>query len=104
MFLNNTEAPLESLSEQQLVSCYRDEFNAGCSGGEMDMAIEYVVKNGITNTTLMPYLALNGTCPAEMPAPVEPFPTKMINVPANSSLELLLAVAKGPVAVAVAAH
>jgi len=52
----------------------------------------------------MPYTATNGTCPDPLPEPVEPFPTAMVNVPANSSLELLLAVAKGPVAVAVAAH
>ena len=39
-----------------------------------------------------------------MPEPVEPFPASMVNVPANTTVDLLLAVAKGPVSVAVAAH
>lgn len=45
-----------ALSEQQLVDCAGTQFgNAGCNGGWMKNAYEYIKRNGITSNATYPY-------------------------------------------------
>ncbi len=58
----NSTYPI-SLSEQYLVSCdkscypspYNNYCQIGCSGGYLDLALEYFATNGITRTSCFPY-------------------------------------------------
>lgn len=53
---------LISLSEQELVDCDRT-YDAGCNGGLMDNAFQFILKNGGIDTEQdYPYLAVDGTC------------------------------------------
>lgn len=48
------------LSPRQLVDCSPD--NAGCAGGHMDRAMEFVVGHGLVNETDYPYSPHDGRC------------------------------------------
>ncbi|XP_050514055.1 cathepsin L-like proteinase [Diabrotica virgifera virgifera] len=60
-FIN--ENKLEVLSVQEIMDCSRDYGNAGCNGGWMDSALEYVKDHGICAESSYEYTAQNGdTC------------------------------------------
>lgn len=53
---------LISLSEQELVDC-DTEYNAGCNGGLMDYAFEFIINNGGMDTEAdYPYQGINSQC------------------------------------------
>jgi len=54
---------LYSFSEQQLVDCATEYYgNNGCSGGLMDNAFRYLMKEGLCLSSDYPYLGYQSTC------------------------------------------
>ncbi len=93
---------LVSLSEQQLVSCSGDQGNAGCNGGMMEQAFQFVIDNGgICTEDAYPYTAAQGTCQTtcQAAATIDGFQ----DVPANSETALVTAISEQPVSVAIEA-
>ena len=92
---------LVSLSEQQLVDCSVPEGNAGCSGGLMNQAFDYIVTNGgLCSESAYPYTAANGTC--DTCTPVAHI-RGHVDVQPNNETAMMEAVAQQPVSVAVEA-
>ena len=50
------------MSNQQIVDCSRSQGNAGCSGGSIFSALDYVKSSGLTYRSNYPYHAYEGTC------------------------------------------
>jgi C1A family cysteine protease len=59
---------LYDLSEQELVSCSsgRPYWNQGCNGGITNSAFRYVIDNGISFETTLPYTAKDDKCPTNL--------------------------------------
>ncbi|RZC17264.1 vignain-like [Glycine soja] len=92
---------LVSLSEQELVDCDTKK-NAGCNGGLMESAFEFIKqKGGITTESNYPYTAQDGTCDASKANDLAVSIDGHENVPANDENALLKAVANQPVSVAI---
>lgn len=92
---------LVDFSEQQLVDCAGGVYqNAGCDGGDMDYAFDYVRDKGIVSASSYPYTGVQGTCKTL----TSTFKITGCNdVNANDNDQLLKALNYGPVSVAVKA-
>ncbi|KAI3684454.1 hypothetical protein L6452_33678 [Arctium lappa] len=94
---------LVSLSEQELVDCDTGK-NEGCDGGLMDLAFDFIKKNGgLTTEDNYPYTAAAGNC--KIVKEGVPTPTVSIDghedVPVNDEDALMKAVANQPISVAI---
>ncbi|PKI68348.1 hypothetical protein CRG98_011256 [Punica granatum] len=89
---------LLDLSEQQLLDCVTD--NAGCEGGTMVRAYQYVLDNKISGENQYPYRGAKEDCAA--PAPLTQI-TGFRTVTPSSEADLLRAVAQQPVSVGITA-
>jgi len=99
MFLST--GTLQSFSEQQLVDCSTQ--NSGCNGGLMDYAFQYVETAPLMLETAYPYTGRQGTCQyvsSKGLGKVKSF--KDVSRDTSGS-QLMAAVAKGPVSVAIEA-
>ena len=93
-----------SLSEQQLVDCAGAEGNQGCNGGLMDYGFQYIIDNhGLTTESNYPYTARDGTCNKQKASNVASTISGFTDVPTNSELALMTAVAQQPISIAVEA-
>ncbi|XVF87344.1 hypothetical protein PTKIN_Ptkin18bG0112600 [Pterospermum kingtungense] len=93
---------LISLSEQELVDCDVKGEDAGCEGGLMDDAFEFIISNkGLTTESNYPYKGVDGTCSKTKAANHTAKITGYEDVPSNSESALLKAVANQPVSVAI---
>jgi len=93
---------LTSLSEQNIMDCSRSYGNAGCNGGWMDSAFEYIRDNGgIDTEASYPYIAATERCmykAANSGATVSGF----VDVQSGNEAALLDALSTvGPIAVAI---
>jgi len=97
---------LASLSEEMLVDCSKQ--NHGCGGGSMDLAFEYVEKNGLCTEESYKYIAGKGhagkchksSCSMGLGAGQV---TGFKDVKSNSVESMMSALMKGPVSIAVEA-
>jgi cathepsin L len=98
---------LESLSEQELVSC--DTRDEGCDGGWMDDAFDWIKANGgIASYDAYPYTSgatgNSGTCMSNPPANLpNSAPASYVDVQAGSVSAMQSAVNIGPVSIAIQA-
>jgi len=95
---------LFDLAESELVDCAGSYGNAGCNGGLMDSAFEYVIANGGLCATLdYPYEAVDGSCKASTCDKVATI-SGYKKVPTNDEDALIAASAEGVVSIAVEAN
>ena len=96
--------PLVSLSEQQLMDCSTAEGDHSCQGGLMDYAFKYIIENkGLDTEADYPYMMKNEACNSAKEKTVAATITSFTDVPANSEAQLMAALAKGPVSIAIEA-
>ena len=88
---------LHSLSEQQIVDC---DSNNGCGGGSMQGAFDYVKAHGQASESSYPYKARDGPC---VKFTAVAHITGYRGVPSKSEGQLVAAIARQPVSVAVEA-
>ena len=94
---------LKSLSEQQLVDCAGGTYgNQGCDGGDMGTAMSYAHDFGMMAESDYAYTATDGTCAYDKTKVVST-PTGHQNVATNNAAALKVAIAEGPVSVAIEA-
>jgi len=97
--------PLTGLSEQQLVDCSQSYGNAGCNGGLMDYAFEYVCAEGLESEAAYPYIAeTDSTCEYNTQDLVLAVgeETAYTNVPSGSESSLCQDISNvGPISVAI---
>lgn len=99
----NVTGNLTSLSEQNLVDCITNGC-FGCSGGWMNVAMEWVVNNGIESENAYPYQGVNGQCVFNKTNSVANF-SKVINITQDDVNGLFHATATvGPISVAIDAE
>jgi C1A family cysteine protease len=96
-YLKNKE--LVSFSEQQLVDCSTE--NAGCNGGLMDYAFDWVENNALCSETDYPYMAQDSFCKGTCKGVTKI--SSFVDVLPNFEPALLSAIAITPVSVAIEA-
>lgn len=98
---------LVSLSEQELVDCAGSYGNQGCNGGLMDDGFKYLQAKGDETESSYPYTAKTGTCQTSKQSAADGVKSGVItglkDVTPQSCPDLMAAVAKGPVSVAIEA-
>ena len=99
MFLST--GSLQSFSEQQLVDC--STMNNGCNGGLMDYAFMYVESHPLQLESDYPYTARDGSCKYVASKGVGKVRTFKDVSRDTSGSQLMAALAKGPVSVAIEA-
>ena len=93
---------LRSLSEQQLVDCSIDAGNAGCGGGDTDLALDYVVTNGgIDSEKDYAYVADNQPCWTTAARRKVASVDSYVKVKTNDPNALVAGLAAAPVAVSI---
>jgi len=93
------------LSEQQLMDCSTSYGNAGCEGGMMDPAFQYIIANGgITTEAAYPYTAQDGSsCLVNSSTQYAVTLSSFGDVTLYSDSAMETAVARQPVSVAIEA-
>jgi C1A family cysteine protease len=98
---------LVSLSEQELVDCAGSFGNQGCNGGLMDDGFKYITASGDEQENSYPYTAKTGTCDSSKQSAADGVAkgvvTSLSDVTPQSCAQLMAAVQKGPVSVAIEA-
>jgi len=95
---------LISLSEQQLVDCSKKQGNQGCNGGLMDDGFEYIIANGgLTLEANYPYTAKTGLFCKANGKSKDATISSYKDVSQGSETDLMSAVQKGPVSIAIEA-
>jgi len=105
LFVKNHK--LESLSEQEFLDCVPpSDGRRGCEGGLMDLAFAYAEKSGDDLERTYPYVAKTGTCNKRLAAKADGVKriTSFTDVKPNSCADLMAAVQKQPVSVAIDAQ
>lgn len=94
---------LLKLSEQQFVDCAGGVYqNEGCNGGDETSAMQYAMKYAVELENTYPYTAEDDSCTWSK-SEGKVLVTKVTNVPPNNAQQLMAAIAKTPVTVAVEA-
>ncbi|GER42486.1 cysteine protease family protein [Striga asiatica] len=92
---------LVSLSEQELIDCDKS-YNAGCGGGLMDYAYEFIIKNkGINTEEDYPYRGREGTCNKDKLKRHVVTIDSYADIPPKNEEKLLRAVATQPISVGI---
>ncbi len=92
---------LIQLSAQQLMDCSDGYGNQGCEGGLMDASFRYVIANGgLDSEADYPYVGRDQTCDVTKQRRTVSHITSYADIPANNEAQLIAAVSKQPVAVA----
>ena len=91
---------LVSLSEQDLVDCSASYGNQGCNGGLMDDGFQYIIDNGLCTEAEYSYKGVGGSCKS---CKRKKYITGCSDVKPNSEKDLMHAVSKQPVSIAIEA-
>jgi len=97
---------LKSFSEQELVDCAGSYGNQGCNGGLMDDGFKYLEAKGDSLETTYAYTGKTGTCSTSKQSNTAlkvGQVTSFNDVTSDSETQMLAAVTKGPVSVAIEA-
>jgi len=94
---------LLSFSEQELVDCAQSYGNQGCNGGLMDDGFKYIEAKGDVLEATYPYTGKTGTCSSSKSANPSVKVVGFKDVQQNSEAQLMAAVEKAPVSVAIEA-